>query len=159
VILTALLAAAMSTIDSVLLVAAGALQRDILPLVKKGDREDTVSSARRIVMLCALLSVVLAAFARTYPAIGFGIVELTVLAGALYAASFLPGLIGILYWSGSTASGVIAGMLSGLAATAVWRFGVIPTVPAVADVPEVFAGVLFGTAGLVVGSVRTHRQR
>jgi SSS family transporter len=159
VILTALLAAAMSTIDSVLLVAAGALQRDLLPLVTGGNSKDTVSAARRIVMLCALLSVVLAAFARTYPAIGFGIVELTVLAGALYAAAFLPGLIGILYWPGSTAAGAIAGMITGLVATAVWRFAVIPAVPVFADVPEVFVGVLMGTAAFVLGSVRTHSPR
>ena len=159
VILTALLAAAMSTIDSVLLVAAGALQRDLLPLVTGGNREGTVAAARRIVMLCALLSVVLAAFARTYPAIGFGIVELTVFAGALYAAAFLPGLIGILYWPGSTATGVIAGMIAGLVATAAWRFAVIPAVPAVADVTEVFVGVLFGAAAFVLGSIRTRSPR
>jgi SSS family transporter len=159
VILTALLAAAMSTIDSVLLVAAGALQRDILPLATRGHSEDTVAAARRIVMLCALLAVVLAAFARTYPTVGFGIVELTVFAGALYAAAFLPGLIGILYWRGSTAKGVIAGMLTGLVATAVWRFAVIPAVPAVSEVTEVFVGVLFGAAAFILGSIRSHPPR
>jgi sodium/proline symporter len=155
VILTALLAAAMSSIDSVLLVAAGALQRDILPLAGGGGRDETVGAARRFVMLCALLSVVLAAIARTYPAIGFGIVELTVFAGALYAGAFLPGLIGILYWPRSTAAGVIAGMVAGVVSTAVWRLAVIPLFPVVSDVPEVFAGVLFGTAAFVAGSLRT----
>jgi len=159
VILTALLAAAMSTIDSVLLVAAGALQRDILPLVKRGGRGETVAAARRIVLLCALLAVVLAAFARAYPAFGFGIVELTVFAGALYAGAFLPGLIGILYWPGSTAAGVIAGMIAGLVSTVAWRFAVIPSVPAVADVPEVFVGVLCGTAAFVAGSIGSRSQR
>ena len=159
VILTALLAAAMSTIDSVLLVAAGALQRDVLPLTTGRERKDTVAAARRIVILCALLSVVLAALARTYPTVGFGIVELTVFAGALYAAAFLPGLLGILYWPGSTAGGVIAGMLAGLVATAVWRFAVMQAVPAVTDVPEVFVGILFGTAVFVLGSLRTRAPR
>lgn len=159
VILTALLAAAMSSIDSVLLVAAGALQRDILPLAKRAGRAETVSAARRIVFLCAVLSVVLAAFARAYPAVGFGIVELTVFAGALYAGAFLPGLIGILYWPRATAGGVIAGMVAGLVSTAAWRFAVIPAVPSVADVPEVFVGVFFGTAAFVAGSVGLRRQR
>lgn len=159
VILTALLAAAMSTIDSVLLVAAGALQRDILPLAARGDNSGTVNSARRIVVLCAILSLALAALARAYPSIGFGIVELTVFAGALYAGAFLPGLIGILYWPRSTATGVIAGMIAGLVSTAVWRFAVMPSVPTVSEVPEVFVGVLFGTAAFVAGSVRTHSPR
>jgi sodium/proline symporter len=159
VILTALLAAAMSTIDSVLLVAAGALQRDILPLAARGDTRGTVNAARRIVLVCAFLSLVLAALARAYPSVGFGIVELTVFAGALYAGAFLPGLIGILYWPRSTATGVIAGMIAGLVSTAVWRFAVIPSVPAVAEVPEVFVGVLIGTTAFVAGSVRTHSPR
>jgi SSS family transporter len=158
VILTALLAAAMSTIDSVLLVAAGALQRDILPLATRGGSRDTVAAARRIVLLCAILSLVLAAFARAYPAIGFGIVELTVFAGALYAGAFLPALIGILYWPRSTASGVIAGMIVGVVSTAAWRFAVIPSLPSVADVPEVFIGVSFGTLAFVTGSLRAKSQ-
>jgi SSS family transporter len=154
VILTALLAAAMSTIDSVLLVAAGALQRDILPLIKEKTGGDTVGGARRIVFLCALLSLVLAAVARAVPAIGLGIVELTVLAGALYAAAFLPGLIGILYWRRATAVGVIVGMVVGVASTALWRFTLQPSVPLLREVPEVFAGVLLGTAAFVIGSLR-----
>jgi sodium/proline symporter len=158
VILAALLAAAMSTIDSVLLVAAGAMQRDLLPLVAGGRRPETVAAARRIVLLCALLALVVAAFARAYPAIGFGIVELTVFAGALYAAAFLPGLIGILYWRGSTATGAIGGMIAGLVATAAWRLVIIPAAPALTDVPEVFVGVLAGTAAFVAGSIRTRPQ-
>jgi sodium/proline symporter len=159
VILTALLAAAMSSIDSVLLVAAGALQRDILPLTGGAGRGETVGAARRFVLLSAMLSVVLAAIARAYPAIGFGIVELTVFAGALYAGAFLPGLIGILYWPRSTAAGVIAGMVAGVVSTAVWRLAVMPVFPGVSDVPEVFVGVLFGTAAFIAGSLRTHPQR
>jgi SSS family transporter len=153
VFLTALLAAAMSTVDSVLLVAAGALQKDVLPLIKPGDAGNTVTTARKIVLGCAVLSLALAAVARANPEIGLGIVELTVFAGALYAASFLPGLVGILYWNRATAVGVILGMLAGAVSTAVWRFVVMPTVPALAEVPEVFAGVLCGVAAFVWGSL------
>lgn len=152
VILTALLAAAMSSVDSVLLVAAAALQKDVLPLIRSGDSDGAVGTARKIVLVCALLAVVLAALARANPAIGLGIVELTVFAGALYAAAFLPGLLGILYWDKSSAVGAILGMIAGVISTAVWRFAVLPTVPALADVPEVFAGVLCGTVAFVLGS-------
>lgn len=159
IILTALLAAAMSTIDSVLLVAASALQRDMLPLLRGGTREtrvahrDTVIAARTIVLACALLAVTLAAFARANPAIGLGIVELTVLAGALYAGAFLPALIGILYWKKASATGVILGMVFGVVSSIAWKFVIAPEFPRVADVPEVFAGVLCGTAAFVVGSL------
>jgi SSS family transporter len=157
IILTALLAAAMSTIDSVLLVAAGALQRDILPLLSGRSSGETVGGARRIVFLCALLSLVVAMVARANPAIGLGIVELTVFAGALYAAAFLPGLIGILYWKKASAPGVILGMVFGVVSTALWKFFVGPAAPRFADVPEVFVGVLIGTATFIAGSVY-HRQ-
>jgi Na+/proline symporter len=157
IILTALLAAAMSTIDSVLLVAAGALQRDVLPLLSGRTKGETVGGARRIVFLCALLSLVLAAVARANPAIGFGIVELTVFAGATYAAAFLPGLIGILYWKKASAPGVILGMVFGVVSTALWKFFVGPASPQLANIPEVFVGVLVGTVAFVAGSV--YRQR
>jgi Na+/proline symporter len=143
----------MSTVDSVLLVAAGALQKDVLPLIRSGPSRDNVSAARKIVLVCAVLSLVLAAVARANPAIGLGIVELTVFAGALYAAAFFPGLIGILYWNRASAVGVILGMLAGAISTAVWKFVVMPTVPALSEVPEVFAGVLCGTAVFVLGSL------
>jgi Na+/proline symporter len=158
IILTALLAAAMSTIDSVLLVSAGALQRDILPLLGRRFRGDTVLAARKIVLVCALLSLAVAGVARANPRIGLGIVELTVFAGALYAGAFLPGLIGILYWNQSTAAGAIAGMVAGVTTTAAWKFIVIPLAPRLTDVPEVFAGVLFGTAAFLVGSRRRRRR-
>lgn len=156
IILTALLAAAMSTIDSVLLVAASALQRDILPLLRGSARKgrgDTVIAARTIVLACALLALTLAAVARANPAIGLGIVELTVLAGALYAGAFLPALIGILYWKNASATGVISGMAAGVVSCVVWKFGIAPWFPILADVPEVFAGVLVGTAAFVAGSL------
>jgi hypothetical protein len=49
-------------------------------------------------------------------------------------------------------------MIAGVGSTAVWRFAVIPFLPADADVPEVFVGTLFGTLAFVIGSLRTKRQ-
>jgi sodium/proline symporter len=132
VILIALLAAAMSTIDSVLLVAAGAIQRDIVPLFGRTDGSNSVGRARRIVFVCASLSLGLAIWARAYPTAGLGIVELTVFAGALYAGAFLPGLIGILYWRRASAQGAILGMVSGVATTAMWKFVAVPLQPPLA---------------------------
>ena len=77
----------------------------------------------------------------------------------IVVAAFLPGLMGVLYWRRSTAHGVIAGMIVGVVSTAVWRFFVIPAVPAAADVLEVFVGVAFGTAAFVIGSVLTSPKR
>lgn len=153
VILTALLAAAMSTIDSVLLVAGAALQQDILPLAGARGPSGNVATARKIIVIYALLPAALAVLARLHPRLGFGIVELTVFAGALYAAAFLPALVGILYWPRSSASGAMMGMGFGVAATAGWRFIVVPIVPRLAEFPEVFVGVCVGTAVFVLGSI------
>ncbi len=131
---------------------------DVLPLVRAGVPKNNVNTARKIVFVCAVLSLILAAVARANPSIGLGIVELTVFAGALYAAAFLPGLLGILYWKNSTAVGVILGMLAGAISTAVWKFVVMITVPALSQVPEVFIGVLFGTAAFVLGSLYGRRD-
>jgi Na+/proline symporter len=106
------------------------------------------------------LSLALAAVARANPAIGLGIVELTVFAGALYAAAFLPGLLGILYWKKASAAGVILGMVLGVISTALWKFFVAPVSPWLSEVSEVFVGLLVGTAAFVVGSLynRTENQ-
>jgi Na+/proline symporter len=143
----------MSTIDSVLLVAAGALQRDIMPLMRKSKSDASLPGARAIVLICALLSLVLASLSRAFPEAGLGIVELTVFAGALYAGAFLPGLIGILYWPGSTAAGAIMGMVAGVLSTALWKFGAVALYPSLVAVPEVFVGILFGTAAFIFGSL------
>jgi Na+/pantothenate symporter len=158
VLLTALLAAAMSTIDSVLLVAAGAWQRDLLPLVSGRADTNSLKGARRIVFALAVAAVGLAALARAFPAANLGIVELTVLAGALYAAAFLPGLIGILYWKQASHIGAILAMILGVAATSLWRFGVMHWYPDMAAVPEVFIGIAAGVTGLIIGSLLTHRR-
>ncbi|MCZ6767450.1 MAG: hypothetical protein O7D32_11035, partial [bacterium] len=55
IILMALLAAAMSSIDSVLLVAAAALQKDILPRFIRYKGSTSVAGARRLVFIYALL--------------------------------------------------------------------------------------------------------
>jgi len=152
IILTALLAAAMSTIDSVLLVAGAALQRDILPLFGR-KRAESVSTARKIVVVYAVLPLVLAALVHRYSGAALGIVELTVFAGALYAGAFLPGLMGILYWRRSTAGGAILGMIVGVLSTALWRFAIAPAYPELMNFPEVFVGLPCGAAAFVAGSL------
>lgn len=159
VILTALLAAAMSTIDSVLLVAAGALQRDLLPLFGTRRRQNDVGTARFVVVSCAVLALVLAGLSRAYPATDLGIVELTVFAGALYAGAFLPGLIGILYWKRASAAGAMLGMVFGVASTAAWKFLVAPVHQNLAGIPEVFPGVVLGTAAFLAGCMFPRLRR
>jgi SSS family transporter len=158
IVLTALLAAAMSTIDSVLLVAGAALQRDILPILGRESASGNVHTARKIVIVYAILPLGLTALARLHTGLGLGIVELTVFAGALYAAAFLPGLMGILYWKRASAVGAILGMVLGVISTAVWRFVVAPAGPNLETFPEVFVGLACGGIAFVVGSILVPRR-
>ena len=155
VILTALLAAAMSTIDSVLLVAGAALQRDVLPLVlpRRTPCEAGVRSARRIVVLFAILPLGLALLASQHVRLGLGIVELTVFAGALYASAFLPGLMGILFWKRASTTGAVLGMVGGGLSTALWRFVAMPLSDGLARFPEVFVGLVIGAGAFALGSL------
>ncbi|MCP4171000.1 MAG: hypothetical protein GY758_09545, partial [Fuerstiella sp.] len=105
--LTALVAAAMSSLDSVLLVAAGSIERDI---TTQPDRECDGGSVRRTRIWVFVLSAAAASLAllRTR-----GIVELSSLSGGLYAVCFLPALIVGLFWQGATKTAAICSLVSG----------------------------------------------
>ncbi len=82
----ALVSAAMSSLDSVLLVMASTFQRDLLGLLVQADDRHAVRNTRVCVVLFAAITAILAI---DPPG---GIVELTSFSGALYAACFLPSL-------------------------------------------------------------------
>lgn len=155
VVLTSLVAAAMSTMDSVLLVASASFQRDILPLFRRTSdwsEPKSLGVARLGVAAYALLPLTVAAVAHARPGSSAGIVELTAFAGALYAGAFLPGLLGALYWRGASRAGVVWGMVCGATAATAWKF-FGRGVPALADVHEVFIGLAAGGAAFLLGSL------
>ena len=88
----ALVSAAMSSLDSVLLVMASTFQRDLLGLLVPADDRHAVRNTRVCVVLFAAITAILAI---DPPG---GIVELTSFSGALYAACFLPSLALGLTW-------------------------------------------------------------
>ena len=118
-LLTALAAAAMSSLDSVLLVAAGSIECDVLP-----DRSEDGSSVdhqtarvRRTRIWVFVLSAIAASLALIRAR---GIVELSSLSGSLYAACFLPTLIVGLFWPRATRAAAVAALLAGFVATSAW---------------------------------------
>lgn len=123
----AMVAAAMSSLDSVLLVAASTLDRDVLAL-RTGDGD--ASAVRRtrglVIGLCALTAVL----AWQPPG---GIVELTIWSGSLYAACFLPVLLGGLFLERGDGVAALVAMLGGLTMLLAWPF-----TPGDAVVHEVF---------------------
>lgn len=110
--LTALVAAAMSSLDSVLLVAASSVDHDLIAPERKPDE------AMRMTRLWVLL--LSATAAGLSIGIDEGIVEMSSFSGSLYAACFLPALVVGLFWQRGTSAGATISLTVGFAVTLLW---------------------------------------
>ncbi|MED5401856.1 MAG: hypothetical protein VX669_15820 [Planctomycetota bacterium] len=111
--LTGLVAAAMSSIDSVLLVAASSADHD---LVAPGRADDGVG-VRRTRVWVFLLSAVAAVLSLI---LDQGITEMSSFSGSLYAACFLPSLIVGLFWKRLGRTAALLALITGFATTLGW---------------------------------------
>jgi len=113
VFLLVLLSAAMSSIDSVLLVAASSIDHDLLA----PDRNDggAVRRTRVWVVVVSLASVAIAA-----SPLAKDIMTLTAFSGALYGACFLPTLVLGLFWQRPAARAAATSVAVGAAAVILW---------------------------------------
>ncbi len=110
--LTGMIAAAMSSLDSVLLVAASSVDHDLIA----PDRDP--ARAMRFTRLWVLVLSAIAAGLALNP--GRGIVEMSSFSGSMYAACFLPALVVGLFWKRATRAGALTSMIAGFAVTLVW---------------------------------------
>ena len=134
----AMVAAAMSSLDSVLLVAASTLDRDVLGLRSgEGDARAVRRTRGLVVGLCVLTAML----AWRPPG---GIVELTIWSGSLYAACFLPTLLGGLFLARGDGTTALVAMVGGVVVLLGWPF-----TPGEAVVHEVFPA-LATSSGLFV---------
>ena len=113
----AIIAAAMSSLDSVLLVVATTCQRDLVSVATGVWREETaVRSTRVLVFVFALIT---AAVALRPPA---DIIALTSFSGALYGACFVPSILLGLWWRRGSALAVLVSFAVGLGVLGLWRY-------------------------------------
>ncbi len=140
-LVVAIVAAAMSSMDSVLLVAGSVTMRDVIGVVVPMSEERQTFYTRIGVIACA-------AFAALFALNPFGdIVEITILSGSLYAVCFLPAVMVGLHWSRGNASAVIASYASGIATILVWRnLGLSATLHEVLPALVISMGVYVGVA-------------
>ena len=133
VLLSAVLAASMSTADSQLLSAASSFAADVYkPFIRKnrtGNREMTWIS-RIVVLIIALIAVIIAAA----PNSG-SIMSLVSNAWAVFGAAFGPVILLSLFWKKMSFAGAFCGMVAGALADILWlRFlgdwGVYELMPA-----------------------------
>jgi SSS family transporter len=114
-LILAIVAAAMSSLDSVLLVAASVLTRDVLAARRMIPAAQQIRWTRAGVVAFAIVA---ALIALRPPG---DIVEITIFSGSLYAACFLPPLLLGLHWRRGNAAGALGCMMVGVVTLVVWR--------------------------------------
>ncbi len=115
VLLLAMIAAAMSSLDSVLLVVASTFQRDVRSVWRAVDSDQQALRETRICV--AAFAVLTAAVALDPPG---EIVLLTAFSGSLYAACFVPSVVLGLHWRRGDGASVLASFGLGLATLLLW---------------------------------------
>ncbi len=121
------LSAIMSTIDSLLVVAASAVVRDWYQKIKRPDvsDEELLSLSRKVTFgLAAVALTISLVVAVTTP--DRTIFWFTIFGWSGISATFCPVMILSLFWSRMTAKGALASMVSGFACVPLFKF-VVPT--------------------------------
>jgi SSS family transporter len=144
-LLVAMVAAAMSSLDSVLLVMASTAERDVVGIMR-GERTENreISWTRGWVFLFAAITAVIAL---NPPG---GIVSLTAFSGSLYGACFFPAIVLGLYWRRGSGAGVTSSFVVGVGVLLLWDF-----VPGSQILHEVFPAMILSTLTYMGVSVRT----
>jgi sodium/proline symporter len=148
ILLTAVLAAVMSTADSQLLVTSSALTEDVY-------RAFLHRAAPQPVLLWVgrLTTVGVALFAYVLALGGGTVLDLVAYAWAGFGAAFGPVIVLSLYWNRMTRAGALAGMLTGAIGVVVFR-NVIDT-----GLYEIVPGVVLATVAIVAVSRFTSPPR
>jgi len=111
----AMIAAAMSSLDSVLLVVASTFQRDVRSVWRPARSEAAALGETRLAV--AGFAVLTALIALDPPG---GIVALTAFSGSLYAACFLPAVVLGLHWRRGDGASALASFAAGLSVLLAW---------------------------------------
>ena len=117
-VLTAVLAAIMSTMSSQLLVVSSSLVEDIYRIFRKSQPSDRVLMilSRGAVLLIAIFAVLMSINPND------SILGLVGFAWAGFGSAFGPIVLASLYWKRLTSQGALAGMITGAVVSIVWSF-------------------------------------
>lgn len=155
VFVSIVLAAIMSTVDSLLVLAASAVVRDVYQKVLRPETPDDAlvakSRAATFVLTFAALAVALGVAVATPDRTVFWFV---IFGWSGISATFCPTIILSLFWPGTTARGALAAMVTGFVCVPLFKFAA-PELPEVGDafaklseLPPAFAASL--VAGVLV---------
>ena len=148
IFLCAILAAAMSTADSQLLVAASAFSEDFCQTIlkRKFDPKTTVRISRITVLAIAVIAFVLSLDENSSI---FGLVSY---AWAGFGATFGPLILLSLFWRNATAKGAIAGILAGGITVVAWH-NIPATVAPIFGLYEILPGFIICLAACIIVSL------
>ena len=155
-VIGAVLSAMLSTVDSIMIVSAGAIAHDIYSeLINPEASEGRKLWANRLaVIFVGIVPFFLALYGQ---ALGGLVQFIVLLQSAIIGATFsMPLLLG-LHWDRINTPGTFAGMLLGFVSVLIWHFsidgGVITGV--LAQIDPVVPGVIMCLIGMIVGSYLT----
>lgn len=145
ILMAAILAAIMSTIDSQLLVSASALTNDFYKGMVRPNASDSemVWVSRGAVIAVSIIALLLALDPEA------GVLALVSYAWGGFGAAFGPVIILSLYWSRMNRTGALAGMIVGALTVIVWK----QLDGGLFDVYEILPGFILATAAIIVGSL------
>ncbi|WP_209124135.1 sodium/proline symporter PutP [Alkalihalobacillus sp. BA299] len=145
ILLAAILAAIMSTIDSQLLVSSSAIAEDFYKQIlrKEASEKELVWISRASVIFISVIAVILAKN-------GGNVLELVSYAWAGFGAAFGPVIILSLYWKRMTRYGALAGILTGTFIVIFWNE--IPVLNAI-GLYELVPGFVLATVAVVLVSM------
>ncbi|MDA0327565.1 MAG: sodium/solute symporter [Gemmatimonadetes bacterium] len=138
-LVVAMVAAAMSSLDSVLLVMASTMERDVVSVLRPGRAEKAEMAWTKLWV--ALFALITAVIALNPPG---GIVELTAFSGAVYGACFFPTIVLGLHWSRGSGASVLTSFAVGIFVLVAW-----PYVPGSEILHEVFPAMILSTLAYV----------
>ena len=143
ILLSAILAAVMSTLSCQLLVCSSAITEDLYKafLRKGASQKELVWVGRFMVLVVALIAIALAANPENR------VLGLVSYAWAGFGAAFGPVVLLSVLWSRMTRNGALAGMIIGAVTVIVWKqFAWL-------GLYEIIPGFFFGSLGIVVFSL------
>ncbi len=145
-LLSAILAASMSTADSQLLLSTSAFTSDVYkPLLrKKASNKEIMWAGRIMVAVIAVIALMIAMSPKCA-----GIMALVECAWAAFGASFGPVIILSLYWKRFTYKGALAGIIVGFLVDAVWYAFLSGTT----GLYEIIPGFICGAVAAIVVSL------
>jgi len=144
IVMVVVLAAIMSTVDSLLILASSAVVRDYLQKVRNFSSEDqSLARIGKLVTIVIGVLAMLVALTETRAVFWF-----VLFAWSGLGAAFGPVLLCSLYWKRTTRAGAVAGMLTGFGMVIVWVLFFKSNVYDLYEMVPAFFLALFSTIGV-----------